>query len=115
MANKSKWKNEFIFDAYELMKQGAKRKQVARICGVTVMTFMQWENKRQLLRIAMKRGKSHYHVKINGRGRSEMADYVFNGLNAEMKEIWTKLRKADRCKSPRSVMLAMILRGCLRK
>jgi hypothetical protein len=108
MANKSKWKNEFILDAYELMKQGAKRKQVARICGVSMATFVQWEKKRSLVRMAMKRGKKAYRGKVNGRGRSEIADYVFNGLNDEMKKIWNKLSKASRCKSPRSVMLAIL-------
>lgn len=105
MANKSLWKDEYLFDAYELTRHGAKEKQLSGIFGISLATFLQWERKRPLLRMALAMGRGMYRkrAKVHKHG-SELAEYVFNSLSPEMKSVWKKLSAASRAKSPKAVM-----------
>jgi transposase-like protein len=107
MGRKSMWKDDFLFDAYELVRQGGSEKQIARICGISLPTFLQWERKRSLLRLALKRGRDKYRKRMR-KGGSELAEYVFNGLSPEMKKVWRKLAKADLANSPKQVLDAIL-------
>jgi len=110
MANKSKWKDSYLFDVYELMKSGAKEGQVAKILGISYSTFLQWERKKRLLKIGIELGREKHRKRIKKSGGNEISEFVFNGLSTDMKKVWKRLSAAEKAKSPRETMEA-ILKG----
>jgi len=108
MANKSKWKDMYLFDVYELMKSGAKEGQVAKILGISYSTFLQWERKRKLLKIGIELGREKYRKRIKKTGGNEISEFVFNGLSKDMKKVWKRLSVAERAGSSKEVMEAIL-------
>jgi len=108
MANLSKWKDEYLFDVYELMKSGAKEGQVAKILGISYSTFLQWERKRKLLKIGIELGREKYRKRIKKSGGNEISEFVFNGLSKDMKKVWKRLSAAEKAKSPKETMEAIL-------
>ena len=110
MANKSKWKDQYLFDVYELMKSGCKEGQVAKILGISYSTFLQWERKRRLLKIGIELGREKHRKRLKKTGGNEISEFVFNGLSKDMKKVWRKLSAAEKAKSSKETMEA-ILKG----
>lgn len=110
MANKSLWKDEYLYDVYELAKSGCTEGQMAKILGISRPTFLNWERKRRLLRMGLEKGREKWRKRIKKTGGNEISEFVFNGLSADMKRVWDRLREAERAKSPRHVM-ELILKG----
>ena len=42
---KTVWKNELVFEAYELAKTGMQEKEIAEALGISFGTFVAWEKK----------------------------------------------------------------------
>lgn len=107
MPHHTLWKDEYIVDAYELVKQGASEPQMAKIFGISLPTFLYWERKKPLLRMALTKGRAKFRARMRKKG-SELAEYVFNGLSPEMKKVWKKLSRADAARSPKEVMESIL-------
>ena len=110
MANKSKWCDEYLFDIYELMKSGAKEGQVAKILGISYSTFLAWERKKRLLKIGIELGREKWRKRMKKTGGNEISEFVFNGLSKDMKKVWKRLSAAEKAKSSKETMEA-ILKG----
>jgi hypothetical protein len=107
MSRKTVWKDEYLFDAYELTRQGAGEKAISQILGVAFPTFANWEQKKPLFRMALKKGRRIYQNRV-GNHESEIADFVYNGLSADMKKVWKRLSRAANARSPKKVMDAIL-------
>jgi hypothetical protein len=107
MSRKTVWKDEYLFDAYELTRQGAGEKAISQILGVAFPTFISWEQKKPLFRMALRKGRKVYQSRVRC-NRSEIADFVWNGLNNDMRVVWKKLSKAANARSPKKVMDAIL-------
>lgn len=110
MANKSKWKDVYLFDVYELMKSGCKEAQVAKILGISYPTFLNWERKKKLLKLGVEKGREKWRKRIKKTGGNEISEFVFNGLSKDMRKVWKRLSIAEKAKSNKDVMEA-ILKG----
>jgi hypothetical protein len=104
------WQDDFLFDAYELAKEGTKEKALARILGISFPTLLDWERKKPLFALALKRGRKLYRARRarNNNGVSEIEEYYFNRLSPEERKVWKKIQRANRAKTGLQTLNAIL-------
>ncbi len=109
-ATKSKlWKDEYVFQAYSLRKEGMPYQQLAQFFNVRVMTVKYWEKRFPWFRLAMKMGREEWLEKRKSRNEGgELSEFVYNGLSPEMKKVWKKLSRVDTKKSGKRIIDAIL-------
>lgn len=91
----NKWKDEFIFDAYEAAKQGLDNAQIGVQLGVSKATFSTWVQKKPLLQEALKRGREF----IPGEGNKNFLDYVHKRMPEELQDLWNEINACEKLRN----------------
>jgi hypothetical protein len=85
---KTSW-NKFYITVYELAKAGMTKAKIAKMLGVTIVTFYKWYRERPTMRWAYKHGKRTAKSVETFRG------YAYRRLSPELRKIWDKINAAD--------------------
>jgi len=89
-----KWKYEYIFTAYELAKNGARKEDYLQALGIKEDTFLIWRKEIPLLRLAIKKGKEARRrgIELN----ESFSEYIYGHLSPEMKEVYDRLERYEK-------------------
>jgi transposase len=89
----SKWKDEYLFYIYDLIKDGHPGSEIARILGVSSGTYESWKKKNPILHIAIACGKRVAGIKESR--TPTFKRYVFGRLPKKLQRLWTKIDAID--------------------
>jgi hypothetical protein len=88
-ARNSKWKDEFLISVTHMARDGLTESQMAKMMGISKITFTQWEDKNPLFKKAVEAGRAY--TKRGRRGMSELSDYIYRKLSPKSKKLWRKI------------------------
>ena len=98
------WKNDFVFDAYELAKSGMTEKKIAKTLGISFGTFTLWEKKnpfvkqiRNVFGTGIKRGRQL--AKKKDGSTFSLRDFIAGRLPEDLRELWHKINRCDSLKN----------------
>jgi len=91
------WKDGFVLKSYELAKSGMKEKKLAKVLGISFDTFLLWEKKKPIFRMAITEGRKANRKK-DGTTFS-FRDYINRRLPEDVREIWHKINRCDSLKN----------------
>ena len=87
------WQDAFAFKAYELTKSGMTERKIAKVLGISFGTFVLWEKKKPIFKLAIRRGR-RVHRKKDGSTFS-FRDYINGLLSVVVRDIWHKINRCD--------------------
>jgi hypothetical protein len=93
---KRKWKDKYIIQAYELIKNGSTEHQISKIFGIAFPTFRYWRETKPIFDMAIREGRKAY--KRKGIAQNNLKSYIYKRLSPELQELWKKLNKLDKAK-----------------
>lgn len=91
------WQDAFAFKAYELTKSGMTERKIAKVLGISFGTFVLWEKKKPIFKLAIRRGR-RVHRKKDGSTFS-FRDYINGRLSEDVRDIWHKINRCDTLKN----------------
>jgi len=94
---KTVWKNDKIIKTYELAKSGLNERKIAAALGISFATFVVWEKKKPVFKMALEMGRKAYK-KPDGSVFS-FRDYVYGRMSNSVRVLWDKINKCDRAKN----------------
>ena len=94
---KTVWKDAFVLRVYELAKSGMVERKIARVLGISFGTFVLWERKKPIFKMAVREGR-RTHRKKDGSTFS-FRDYINGRLSEDVREIWHKINRCDTLKN----------------
>jgi len=90
----TKWKDIFIFRAYELASSGLNETKIAGILGISHATLVSWEKKKKMFRMALRMGRKAYK---NEDGKvAVFSDYVYKRLSKKVRKAWDRINALDK-------------------
>lgn len=107
MPNKSLWRDDFLWDAYELAKDGTTEASIAKILGISLPTFIGWEKHKHLFKQALIRGRAAHKRRTRHNG-NEIEDYIYNRLSDEERFVWRKIMKAHKTNRGKDIVKAIL-------
>lgn len=120
MSYRKAWKNDFIFDAYELSKKGMSEAQIAKALGVSLQTFRNWETQspkskqlRNVFGAGIRKGRSLAKRKRDGSSFS-LQNFIAGRLPEELREYWYKINRCDSLKNGTERIEAILADGGVR-
>ncbi len=93
----SKWKDVYIFRAYDLARSGLKDLKIAGILGINASTLTDWKGRKKLFRMALKKGRKGF--RRAGEASPTFSNYVYQRLSKPMKEAWDRINALDEKKA----------------
>jgi len=94
MGSNGLWKDEYIFHAYELARNGHTEGRIAKILGISLPTFLQWERKKPLFKLAVSKGRQTLKSGTAANGTFSFRDYIYNRLPPDLRVTWKRIMKA---------------------
>lgn len=108
-----KWKEEFLFDAYELAKQGLTNNQIAQALGLNVRQFHMWAKDKPSLVTALARARQLIEEQEGEK------DFIISRLSPEARKTWDKLKEIHLAKEltsiDRDTALVKVFANCREK
>ncbi len=89
--SKEVWQDDFLFDAYALAKTGSANMEIAKACGVSHVTFIQWVKSKPLLKMALEKARSM----PSGKAQTVFREYVYRQLPDDIKEVWNQINQCE--------------------
>jgi len=86
-----KWKDDFVFQAYELAKSGETDATVAHQLGVRGDTVKQWRSRKPMFRLALRTARR----KRKSSGET-LQEYIFEHLSPELRDVWKQLTRWEK-------------------
>lgn len=86
---KQAWKDEYLFQAYELAKSGSTRKTIAHTLGIDPETLARWEVDIPSFKKALDLGWGL--VGPDGNPVATFREYVYGRLPPKLQELWTEI------------------------
>lgn len=86
---KKKWRNWNYVLVFELSKSGMTKAKIAKMLGVTIVTFYKWYNTKPTLRKAYRMGRKSSKSSETFRG------YAYRRLSPKLRKIWDRINAAD--------------------
>jgi len=84
----SKWRDEFIYKAYQYAKEGLSNKKIAGALGVGIDAFKNYYKKHPAFRKAIEDGRDKD-------SSIDFANYVYNKLDPHLQALWDELDAVD--------------------
>lgn len=91
--NASKWKDRYIIDVYKLARDGLSEKQMSRVLGIAKATFIEWEQRKSLFKMALEMGRLDRRFKRTH--VFDMSQYMYEHLSPKNRIIWQKLNRIN--------------------
>ncbi len=108
MSRKTIWRDDFVVEVYNLARSGMSESKMARALGISLPTFMSWENKKKIFEEAIKRGRKEYRNRNNK--TLSFQNYVYKRLSPSLREIWKRINKLDKVRGGESRIEALLSR-----
>jgi hypothetical protein len=86
---KTRWKNFHYITIYELAKAGFTKAKIAKVLGVTIVTFYKWWNTKPTVR------KAYLHGKKMAKSVETFRGYAYRRLSPKLRKIWDRVNAAD--------------------
>jgi len=96
-ARNSKWKDEFIIRVTHMARDGLTENQMAKMLGISKITFTLWESKNPLFKKAVEDGRAY--TKRGRRGTFDMSDYIYRRLSSKSRLLWKEINVFDESKN----------------
>ncbi len=90
---KSLWQDHFVIDIYNLAKSGMTENQMSKTLGVSIHTFIKWEKKKKLFKLALDKGRKEHRGKDNK--TLSFRDYFYKRLSYKNRKTWKAINKLD--------------------
>ena len=103
----TKWKEDYIFDVYEMLKAGIHPRDISKKWGISIHTYEMWKKRKPKFKDAVLRGL--------GKGKykpvePKFNEYVYSRLPSELKDLWDDIQFVDD-DSDKSDWLERMLKG----
>ena len=94
---KTVWRDEFIVRVYSMSREGMSERKIAKLLGIAFVTFVDWEKKKPLFKMALQMGRKEY--KNNGKLSKSFGEFVYGRLPKDLKILWKKINRLDSAKT----------------
>ena len=89
----SKWRDEFLIKVTHMARDGLTENQMAKMLGISKITFTLWEKEKPLFKQAVEAGRAY--TKRGRRGVFDMSDYIYRKLSPKSRVLWRKINVFD--------------------
>lgn len=89
----TKWNDEILIKVTHMARDGLTESQMARMLGISKITFTIWEKDNRLFRKAVQEGRAY--TKRGQRGVFDMSDYIYRRLSSESQTLWRQIHAFD--------------------
>lgn len=96
VTKKTKWREEYLLQIYELAKQGFSDKGIAQSLGVSWYTFATWKRKKPAVQEALRQAKEKPHATESFR------DFVYGSLPPDLQKLWREINRVADAPSGRT-------------
>lgn len=83
----SKWKDEFVVEAYILARKQMSNEQIARVLGVDPTVVLKWIRQFPMFKYALERGRG----KDPMQDPEQFQEYVYNKLPPDVQALWDQI------------------------
>ena len=91
------WQDAFVLRGYELAKSGMVERKIAKVLGISFGTFVLWERKKPVFKLAIREGRKANRKKDGS--TFSFRDYINGRLPEDVREIWHKINRCDSLKN----------------
>lgn len=91
---KTKWRDEFIVRATHLARDGMTEAQMAKMLGISKITFTIWEREKPLFKLAVEEGRNY--TKRGRKDEWDISDYILPRLSPKSRILWKKIHAFGR-------------------
>jgi hypothetical protein len=84
-----KWKDQFLFRAYAMAKDGMSDAHLARALGVSPALFARWVSEREALREALEEGRARQNA------CDEFKTLVYDRLPENLQDVWDRIEGSE--------------------
>jgi len=89
----SKWRDSNLVTGYEMAREGCTEQQMAKVMGVSKITFINWERENKYFKMMVDAGRA-YRQRVQRPYVGDHLDYVYHQLPEDLKTVWQKLFRA---------------------
>lgn len=88
LTNKTTWRDEYLFDAWEFARNGMNNTDIAKALGTDTKTFKRWCDRVPLLG----EGLAHARERARANAVGGFFEYIYRHLPKDLRELWEELK-----------------------